>query len=63
MMKSFNDWMLDQNESTATTRARKAAAKGLLPWNGTTASGSHNTPSPTEWKAAVKATHKKLKKK
>jgi hypothetical protein len=55
-MLSFQDWLLQQ-ESSASTRARAEAARGLRPWSGSL--HGHSTASPFE----VKQFKKYLKKK
>lgn len=61
MFKTFKDWLIAK-ESSAFTRAREAAAKGLGPDIPDAAINSRNTAPP--WQQEVfKKKHKKKKKK
>ena len=61
-MINFSDWLL-KRESSPHTRARNAAALGLLPWATVGSINGKSTASPSQITAFEKATRKRKKKK
>jgi hypothetical protein len=61
MLTSFQDWVI-QRESSAATRARSAAARGLMPVSTVGSLNGHSTAPPWEAEQIKKAMGKKKKK-
>lgn len=58
----YDEWLKQQNESSASTRRRRATALGLMPLAGMGSLHGHSTASDWEVKSIKKQTKKKHKK-
>jgi len=62
MLIKYNQWLLKQQESSASTRARREIAFGLRTPTGMGSLHGHSTAAPWETKSILKKTKAKTKK-